>query len=222
MTDEQALALRAKMLGATLRMARLSAGRSLREAAACIGVSPSTLNSYETGSKSISLPELELLAFHLDVPLRRFWPQASLSQEGPSIHPTALIPLRQRMVAALLRSHRLEARLSIKQLAEAAHVRPGRLSAYEQGDHPVPLPHLEALASALGRSIEEYVDKQGPFGEWDASLRTMEALRQLPFDLREFVVQPANRTYLRLAKQLSELPVDKLRTVAQGLLDITL
>ncbi len=222
MTDEQALALRAKMLGATLRMARLSAGRSLREVAAFLGVSPSTLTSYETGRKSISLPELELLAFHLDVPLRRFRPQAPSAPETPALNPAVLLPLRHRMIAALLRSHRLEAGLSVKQLAEAAHLRPGRISAYERGDRPVPLPHLEALATALGRSVEEYIDRQGPIGEWDSSLRALESLQQLPSDLREFFMDPANRTYLRLAKQLSELSVDKLRLVAQGLLDITL
>lgn len=222
MTDEQALALRAKMLGATLRMARLSAGRSLREVAAFLGVSPSTLTSYETGRKSISLPELELLAFHLDVPLRRFRPQAASAPETPALNPAVLLPLRHRMIAALLRSHRLEAGLSVKQLAEAAHLRPGRISAYERSDRPVPLPHLEALAAALGRSAEEYVDRQGPIGEWDSSLRALEALQQLPSDLREFFMDPANRTYLRLAKQLSDLSVDKLRLVAQGLLDITL
>lgn len=222
MTEEQALALRAKMLGATLRMARLSTGRSLREVAAFLGISASTLTSYETGRKSVSLPELELLAFHLDVPLRRFWAQASGAAEAPTVNPAVLLPLRHRMIAALLRSHRLEAGLSIKQLAAAAHLRPGRLSAYEQGERPVPLPHLEALTTALNRPIEEYIDRQGPVGEWDSSLRALESLQQLPPDLREFFTDPANRTYLRLAKQLSELSVDKLRLVAQGLLDITL
>lgn len=221
MTDEQALALRAKMLGATLRMARLSAGRGLRETANYINATPGALASYETGRKSISLPELELLAYHLDVPLRRFWPEPAV-EETPTVNPGALIPLRQRMLAAQLRSHRMEAHMSIRQLADATHIKPSRISAYEQGGRPIPLPHLETLVAALGRSIEEYVDKQGPFGEWDSSLRALEALRQLPSDMREFVTQPANRSYLGLAKQLSELSVDKLRTVAQGLLDITL
>lgn len=222
MTDEQALALRSKMLGATLRMARQSAGRSLKEAAAHIGTTPSTLASYETGRKSISLPELELLAFHLGIPLRRFWSLAASSSSPASINAAAVLPLRQRMIASLLRAHRVDAQLSIKQLAETAGLSAARVSSYERGDRPVPVPHLEAIVAALGRSIEEYIDTRGPFGEWDSSQRALEVLIELPADLREFLLDPANRSYLRLAKQLSELSIEKLRTLAQGMLDITL
>ena len=222
MTDEQALALRAKMLGATLRMARQSAGRSLKEAAAYLGVPASTLSSYETSRKSISLPELELLAFHLGVPLRRFW---SLVAPGPAqapVNPGAILPIRQRMIAALLKTHRLDAKLSLRQAAEAAGLTAARLSSYERGDRPVPIPHLEALVAVMGRSIEEYVDTRGPFGEWDSTQRALEVLFGLPADLRDFLINPANRPYLRLAKQLGDLSVDRLRAVAQGILDITL
>jgi transcriptional regulator with XRE-family HTH domain len=209
------------MLGATLRMVRSSAGRSLKETAEFIGISSRTLSSYETARKSISLPELELLVYHLDVPLRRFWPQALATPTNPPINPTAVLPLRQRMLAATLRAHRTEAHLSIRQLAHAAGLAPGRVSAYEQGERPIPLPHLEALAGALGRSVDEYVDRQGPFGEWDASLRALEALQALPPDVREFLLKPDNLPYLRLARQLSEMSVEKLRAAAQGMLDIT-
>jgi transcriptional regulator with XRE-family HTH domain len=222
MTDEQALALRAKMLGAMLRMARQSAGRSLKEAAAYLGVTASTLSSYETGRKSISLPELELLAFHLGVPLRRFWSLVAPASTQAPVNPGAIRPIRQRMIAALLKTHRQDAQLSIKQVAEVAGMSAARLSGYERGDRPVPIPHLESLVAAMGRSIEEYIDTRGPFGEWDSTQRALEILSGLPADLRDFLVNPANRPYLRLAKQLSDLSVDKLRSVAQGMLDITL
>jgi len=45
---------------------------------------------------------------------------------------------------------------------------------------------------------------------------------ELPHELQDFVCQPVNRPYLELALKLSSMPTDKLRSVAEGLLDITL
>jgi hypothetical protein len=43
----------------------------------------------------------------------------------------------------------------------------------------------------------------------------------LPPDLRDFVTQPMNEHYVRLAQRLSQMPTDHLRAIATGLLDIT-
>jgi transcriptional regulator with XRE-family HTH domain len=222
MADPQALALRAKMLGAMIREARLSGGRSLKDAASLLGVSTSTFSSYEHGRKAISLPELELLAFHLDVPLRRFWSSSRPGVERRAdFDPCVVISLRNRMIGALLRSHRREAGMTIRQLAQTVGMPTGRISAYERGERKTPLPDLEALAAALGRDLEDYVDAQGPLGEWDASKRAFENLLELPADLREFLCQPANQPYLRLAKRLSDIEVERLRSLAEELLDVT-
>jgi transcriptional regulator with XRE-family HTH domain len=222
MADQQALMLRGRILGAKIRLVRQAAGKSLKDVGSMIGVSAATLASYESSRKSPSLPELELLAFHLDVPLRRFWPKAPATPSRSNVDPSTVIPLRQRMIATVLRSQRTEANLSIKELASATGISSGRISAYEQAERPIPLPHLEAIAAALNRSVEEYVDHQGPVGHWDAAQRALEVLMDLPPDLREWISKPESKPYLRLAKHLSELSSDKLRTVAEGLLDITL
>jgi len=41
-------------------------------------------------------------------------------------------------------------------------------------------------------------------------------------DLQEFILKPVNQPYLELAQKLSQMSVDKMRDVAEGLLDITL
>jgi hypothetical protein len=43
----------------------------------------------------------------------------------------------------------------------------------------------------------------------------------MPMELREFVSLPVNRPYLELAMKLSGMSRDKLRSVAENLLDIT-
>jgi len=45
---------------------------------------------------------------------------------------------------------------------------------------------------------------------------------ELPEELREFASKPVNRPYLELAMKLSSMSKDKLRSVAEDLLDITL
>jgi hypothetical protein len=51
-----------------------------------------------------------------------------------------------------------------------------------------------------------------------------EAIRdflELPVELRQFVAMPVNRPYLELAMKLSNMSRDKLRSVAEDILDIT-
>jgi hypothetical protein len=43
----------------------------------------------------------------------------------------------------------------------------------------------------------------------------------LPAPLQDFVCKPVNRPYVELALKLSELSVERLRAIAEGLLEIT-
>ena len=45
---------------------------------------------------------------------------------------------------------------------------------------------------------------------------------RLPAEIREFMRNPDHEVYLRATLRLSQLPVEKLRTVGEGLLEITL
>jgi transcriptional regulator with XRE-family HTH domain len=211
------------MLGAMLREARLNANMSLKKVATLIGCTRGAISSYERGRKGISLPELELFAYHLDIPLEHFITgSTTLTDQKTEFDPTTMVSLRQRMVGALLRKHRTEAKMSIRALADAAGLSPKKLSAYERGDRSIPLPELETLLQLLDQSLEDYVDREGPVGEWASNKQAFANLLQLPSDLREFLSTPENQSYLRTAKHISELSVEKLRALAESLLDLTL
>jgi len=62
---EQRLALRNRVIGATLRDARERAGKTKRVCAQALGVSINAFTALEEGKKPISLPELEILAYVL-------------------------------------------------------------------------------------------------------------------------------------------------------------
>jgi transcriptional regulator with XRE-family HTH domain len=225
MTNTKARVLRGKKLGVLIQDARLAAGKNIDECAKAIGVSPSDFSDYEYGEKSPSLPELEVFAFYLDVPLSHFWGQESISEDDKSkqnIDRKQLISLRQRVVGTLLRQARIEAGLSIEELAERVDLTENQLEAYEFGQTPIPLPLLETISDELDLPIQDLRDKQGPVGEWAARRHAVDDFLNLPPELQTFVAVPVNRPFLELAKQLSEMPVERLRTIGEGILGITL
>jgi transcriptional regulator with XRE-family HTH domain len=225
MNTSSQITLRTKKLGVLIRDARLAARRTPEECARAMGVTRGVFRSYEEGNRAPSLPEVELLAFYLKLPIEHFWGKASLSGEAPSAEPVdlpRLLELRQRMIGALLRQERTTANLSLKALGEEAGISPARLKSYELGERAIPLPELEAVISALSSRIESFFDQGGPIGQWISDEKAMRQFLQLPKDLQAFVCQPVNRPYLDLARKLSGMSNEQLRSVAEGLLDITL
>ena len=222
MTDQQIRVLRAKMLGALMRELRLESGKSIKETAELIGTTSSTLSSYEKGRKSISLPELELLAYHLDTPLHLFTdPTGFHREEGPDFDPAIMVSLRQRMIAAMLKKRRQDQGLSIKELAKAVNMPTSRVSAYERGLRPIPLPDLESILKVLDQPIDEYVDAQGPVGEWNRNQVAFERFLELPDELREFFLKPGGEAYLQVAVRLSKFDIQDLRAATDAISEIT-
>ena len=86
---EEFFRLRAKMLGVLVRDARLNAARTEAECARIMGVALETYLSWEFGEVAPSLPQLEILAFYLGIPVSHFWGQNTLrdeygAEQGPS------------------------------------------------------------------------------------------------------------------------------------------
>jgi len=222
--DPQALTLRSKIIGSMIRDARQHRERSIKDCAETIGIAIETFEAYENGTSSPSLPELEGLAYYLEVPLENFFQGASISAaESQRKMPEMkkLVGLRQRMIGAILRQARIEADVSLEKLSDYMLVDTALLEEYELGQEPIPLPHLEVLSGALSRSIREFQDKHGPVGVWITEQQAIQDFKTMPPELQEFVSKPINRPYLDLAVRLSEMSVDRLRSVAEGLLEIT-
>lgn len=216
--------LRTKKLGILIRDARLASRRSTKECAAAINVSNGVFKAYEEGRKAPSLPELETLVYFLELPINHFWGSESLSDQPPRIEELdlpRLTGLRHRMIGALLRQERLDASLSMKVVAKEAGLTTSRLKKYELGERPIPLPELEILLKILGGRIETFFDQGGPIGQWMTQQKAIQQFLELPVELQNFVCQPVNLPYLELARKLSDMSKDKLRSVAEDILDIT-
>jgi len=225
MSLQAQIQLRTRKLGVLLRDARLASRKTPSETARAIGITAPTLKAYEEGRKSPSLPELETLAYYLNLPIQHFWSSEALSDDAVRTEPinlTALSTLRHRMIGAILRQKRLQASISLKALALETGLPQSRLTDYEMGEKPLPLAELEAILSVLGGRVESFFDQNGPIGKWMNEQQAIAEFLQLPLELRAFVCTPVNRPYLELARNLSMLSTEKLRSVAETLLDITL
>ena len=220
-----AIRIRAKKLAVLIRAARLAAGKEIMESAQAIGVSSEKFEAFETGEDSPSLPEFEALACFLDVPLEQFWSdQVNLPVKSTDneFNVGQVIELRQHIIGAMLRKARTEAGQSTREIADQAGISEEQLVAYELGEIPVPFPELEALAAALGHSLQDFRDTHSPVARWAVQQRALHQFSELEPELQDFISKPVNRPYLQLAQRLSEMSVEKLRMVAEGLLEITL
>lgn len=224
MTNPLTMTIRTKKLGVLMRSARLSHGKSLEECATAIGVTVEELEAFEMGEHAASLPELELLAYHLQIPLDLFWGNELLKGLGRTQPPDAmkLISLRQSTIGVLIQKARNEADLTVEELANQAGITTDQLQAYESGEQAVPVPQLENLAKLMNKTMNDFQDKSGPAGTWFEKQRLTKAFLGLPEELQEFASKPINQPYLEAARRLSEMQVDKLRSLAEGLLEITL
>ena len=97
-----------------------------------------------------------------------------------------------------------------------------RIKSYELGERAIPLPELEVMAQVLDVPVTDFYDRKSLVGTWAFEQRAFKQFLDLSPELQAFIGKPINQPYLEIAVRLSEMSVDKLRAVAEGLLEITL
>ncbi len=225
MIKPEAIAIRSKILGVLIQDARLASGKSQEDCALAIGVTTATLQMYEYGEQAPSLPELEALAFYLNILPDHFWKRtikSGSSSGGKSSDVSQMIGLRQRMIGVMLRQARTEQGITLETAAEHAGMTASHLEAVEVGEASISVPQLEMLASVVERPIQYFMDRSGPVGVWTNQQKVIQGFLTLSPEIQDFISRPVNQPYLELAKRLSEMSVDKLRAVGEGILEITL
>lgn len=223
--DPQAsFALRGKMLGVLIRDARLSAARTIDECARLLRVPASTVEAWEYGDAVPSLPQLELLAYYLDVPVSHFWSQKTL-EENKAARATAqdeYLLLRQRMIGALIGQAREETGLALADVAEQTHIKEATLERYENGEVAIPMSHLPLIASAVNRNLDYFIETSGFIGELLKIHEEWQKFTDLDPEIREFAANPLNIGFIKIAITFSKMPVDQLRKAAEGMLEISM
>ncbi len=220
------LALKSRIIGILLEDARRSSGHSVADTAAMLGITEDQYRAFETGDDTPTLPQLEVLAYTLKVPIKHFWGGATLAEERQEDEIRERMPevleLRQLIIGVQLNTLREQAGLTLEQLAEQTGMAVEDLEAVELGEASFPVNELEVVAQALHARLDDLIDSHGPIGTWLQAQEDFETFASLPADLRAFILKPLNRSYLDLAVRLSELETSRLRSIAESILEITL
>jgi len=225
MDMQQTIPIRNRIIGILVKRARLRAGKSQQACAEFLGCSPAAFRQYEQGRRGFSLPQLEALAYLFGVPPVSLWDDGYPQPEEPSGEPMPLaqmILLRRKILAVQFRQYRQAAGLTQRDLSRLLGCSERMISEYERGNRDIPLAHLEIVAERCGKTLDEFLDEETiPLSPAEQDRRILDRLNELPPDVRDFVLNPTNALYLRIAKLISSLKADSLRQIAETLLDIT-
>lgn len=221
---EELYALRGRMLGVMIRDARVTSGYSVEDVAAQLELEAEAVVEWEFGRRTPSLPQLELLAYFLQVPISHFWGTETLMLQRSQrvIDSQEYQTLRNHMIGTLLQSRREELGLTRETVAERLEIDPDLIQTFELGQAAVPMLLLVPLASVLNVNLNYFMEGAGRIGEFFQVQELSKELARMPEDIRQFVTTPANEAYIRVAMALSRMPTDALRQFAEGLLEITL
>jgi transcriptional regulator with XRE-family HTH domain len=221
----QSIPIRNKIIGLLVKRTRIKAKKSQRECAEFLGISPSRYGRFERGRLGMSLPQLEALAYLLDVPAASLWDER---HEPAEVAPSEELPmarlmgLRRRMLAVRFRQCRLAAGMTQKDMAQVLNCSSGMVSLYERGLRDISLAELELAAERCGYSLADLIDEHTiPLSQAEQDRQALALLDELSPEMREFVLKPTNALYVRIAMALSNIKVDSLRQIAETLLEIT-
>lgn len=221
---EESSRIRARMIGVLVRDAREHSGRSIEECAQYLHLDPEALDAWESGDSAPTLPQLEMLAYYLDVPVSHFWGMTTLeaSTRSRARAQDEYLALRDRMVGALLRQARERRSITLDALAEDSGLSADQIERYEMGDEPIPMHALTVLANGVQVNLEYFLESRSQIGELLALKGMWQHFAELPEPIRAFAANPMNIGFIEIAIMFSKMPVDSLRRVGESALNIAL
>ncbi len=215
--------IRARMIGVLIHDARLNAERSIEECASLLRVTPEEMQAWEFGDSAPSLPQIELLAFYLGVPVSHFWGTDTLEAKvgRHSDIQSEYVALRTRMIGAMMQQARDDLGLSLETISEESAIPADLLTQYEMGELPIPMHELSVLSSILKKNMSYFLETSGYIGEWLKMREEWKHFLELPDEKRQFAANPRNIGFIEIAIMFSKMPVEDLRQVGASILDIT-
>ena len=208
--------LQRKIIGVLIRAARERAHHTIHQVAQRLGITPARMRQFENGTRDISLPELEILAHYLQTPYSFFFDKNPAAQEQVPPPPTdSEMRTRRALIGAKLKQARLAEGKSKEECAQAIGRTPSMMGRYERGLSDIPMTELDRLAHFLNVNLFYFVEKKQADA---AGMLDLDKIARLPKEVRAFVTDPANLTYLRMAMKFADLPTDRLKELGEILL----
>jgi transcriptional regulator with XRE-family HTH domain len=202
---------------------RQKAGRSVIECAKLLGISARKYEQYEKGETFPSMPEIEVLAHYWQINPLTLWESADESKKAKILNSEQyqqIIQIRQRILGTYFRLHRSKKGFSLKQMSEMTGLSSGLIKRYESGLKPIPITDLVLINRHLEIELEGLLDQDGQLFEARRDSSRISHFLALAEELQEFVIQPENNEYLRLAMDIKKNGIENLRKLAESILEM--
>jgi len=199
-----------KIIGILIRAARGQNGVSLKACATVIGQTPNALRRIEAGEDDISIPNLQILAQFLKIPIEHFFNnQVTLTEGGDSPPHLSQHADQQARVGTRLRKARRSAGLNQTDLAALLGCSTRIISQYEQGKRPLAASHVARLIEVLDLRLHQLLP--------DRMYEFQQVLEEMPEEVRQFFLNLDNLPYLQVAMQLRQIATADMRKLITAL-----
>lgn len=217
--------LRGRIIGVLMRDARVAKGYTVEQLAESLQTTPEMIVSWEFGEQTPSLPQIELIAYMLEVPVTQLVSGTETLIDQMSqrmVNQQEYITTRDRLIGVQMRLFREQAGYTIEELANRVGIDVNTLNYYEYGQLAIPYSHLSSIASALRVTESAFLEANNRVGRYLAAQEMFEMFLEMPPEVRQFITKPSNHRYIELAIKLANMDTEKLRDIAEMILEITL
>jgi transcriptional regulator with XRE-family HTH domain len=210
-TMRQRLELRNRILGAMIMQARTRRNFSRDDLSMATGLTIEQITDYELGQAAIPVTDLEDITKMLQIDINDWIDSYAIPTRDIIFKPFKIPEAPHIQTAqAVEEKSTAHAETSVATIPEPAPV----------PSIPSPAQHVEPAPTGESGAMEAKAEPISPpqMAAMDLKLETDEILTP---ELVDFINNPVNRQYLLLASNLSHMPADQLRRIAESLLEIT-
>lgn len=210
-TMRQRLELRNRILGAMIMQVRTRRNFSRDDLSMATNLTMEEIAAYELGQVPIPVTDLEDITRILQVDIYDWIDSYAIPTRDLVLKPFKLAePQAQQHVA--MSEEKTTAQLEV--LASAIQ----EPEASKPQTAQTPVPTVDETQSVVSKTKAENLEPARP--QIASDIDFLQNVN-LPAELVEFISNPVNRQYLILASNLSNMPADQLRRIAESLLEIT-
>jgi len=147
-----------------IKQVRTRKQQSIHNCAMILDISKVNYLKFENGEKPLSLPEIELLATYLGIPLQNLFDEGPVKDDSLIILQDEVQPqyrnLRQKMIRAKMNAEKANKGLSLEDLHQETGIPLESLKFYENGDLPIPIHHLIKISKVLSLPMDAFFNQE--------------------------------------------------------------
>lgn len=147
-----------------IKKVRTRKQQSIHNCAMILDISKENYLKFENGEKPLSLPEIELIAIYLGIPMQNLFDDDPVKDDSLLVLQDEVQPqyrnLRQKMIRAKLNAEKTKRGISLEKLHQETGIPLQALTFYENGDLPIPFHHLIQISKVLSLPMDAFFSQE--------------------------------------------------------------